>query len=81
MSLNLFGSIMTATTDFLQVQAFQAITTPVLSRSRFAEIIGVSEGTVLGWCNKGLLETYKIGKHSLVNIEALRRQCDQKALG
>jgi hypothetical protein len=71
---------MTATTDFSQVQAFQAITTPVLSRVRFSEIIGVSEGTVVGWCNKGLLETYKIGKHSLVNIEALRLQCREKGL-
>lgn len=81
MSLNLFGSIMTATTDFLQVQAFQAITTPVLSRVKFSEMIGVPEGVVTGWCNKGLIETFKIGKHSLINMEALRRQCDQKALG
>jgi hypothetical protein len=61
--------------------AFQAIATPILSRVRFAEIIGVSEGTVIGWCNKGLIETFKIGKHSLINMEALRRQCDQRTLG
>ena len=60
--------------------AFQAITTPILSRVKFAEIIGVSEGTVVGWCNKGLLETYKIGKHSLINMEALRLQCREKGL-
>jgi hypothetical protein len=71
---------MTATTDFSQTQAFQSITTPVLSRVRFSEIIGVSEGTVIGWCNKGLLETIKIGKHSLINMEALRLQCREKGL-
>jgi hypothetical protein len=56
------------------------ITSPVLSRVRFSEIIGVPEGVVTGWCNKGLLETYKIGKHSLINMEALRLQCREKGL-
>jgi hypothetical protein len=69
---------MSTTSDFPQSQAFQSITTPVLSRVRFSEIIGVSEGTVIGWCNKGLLETIKIGKHSLINMEALRLQCREK---
>jgi hypothetical protein len=66
---------------FAQIQsissAFSAIASPVLSRVRFSEIVGV----VTGWCNKGLIETFKIGKHSLINMEALRRQCGQRSLG
>jgi hypothetical protein len=70
---------------FAQIQsissAFSAIASPVLSRVRFSEIVGVPEGVVTGWCNKGLIETFKIGKHSLINMEALRRQCGQRSLG
>ena len=58
----------------------QAITLPVLSRTRFAELIGVDEGVVLGWVNKGYLSTVRLGKYSLINLEALRQSCADKVL-
>jgi len=58
----------------------QALTLPVLSRARFAELIGVDEGVVLGWVNKGYLSTVKLGKYSLINLEALRQSCADKVL-
>lgn len=58
----------------------QAINLPVLSRARFAELIGVDEGVVLGWVNKGYLSTVKLGKYSLINLEALRQSCADKVL-
>lgn len=58
----------------------QAITLPVLSRARFAELIGVDEGVVLGWVNKGYLSTIRLGKYSLINLEALRQSCADKVL-
>lgn len=58
----------------------QAINLPILSRSRFAELIGVDEGVVLGWVNKGYLSTVRLGKYSLINLEALRQSCSDKVL-
>lgn len=53
---------------------------PLLSRKKFADLIGVNEGVVLGWVNKGYLSTVRLGKYSLINVEALRQSCADKVL-
>ncbi len=60
--------------------ALQQVTLPILSRKKFADLIGVDEGVVLGWVNKGYLSTVRLGKYSLINVEALRQSCAEKVL-
>lgn len=54
-------------------------TMPVMSRSRFAEMIGVSEGVVAGWIARGYVPTYTIGKYTLINIALLNRMVLDKS--
>lgn len=49
--------------------------TPLVSREKFAELVGIEPGVVLGWCNKGYLPTVPMGRHSLVNLAKLSQQC------
>jgi hypothetical protein len=51
---------------------------PVVSRERFADMIGLPIGVVVGWCNKGLIPCVTVGKYSLINVELLRKQCLSK---
>lgn len=55
------------------------LTLPVISRSRFAEMIGVSEGVVQGWVAKGYIPTYSVGKYTLINLALLNRMALDKA--
>ncbi|ASU40253.1 hypothetical protein hmeg3_19465 [Herbaspirillum sp. meg3] len=51
---------------------------PLVSREKFAEMVfGTKEavGIVIGWCNKGLIPTYTVGKYSLISVELLKKQC------
>lgn len=48
---------------------------PVVSRERFADLLGLPPGVIVGWINKGMLPTVTIGKYSLVNVELLRKSC------
>lgn len=52
---------------------------PLVTRDRFAELTGLPVGVVQGFCNKGYLSTVKLGKYSLINLEALRKHCEEKA--
>ncbi|WP_112068109.1 hypothetical protein [Herbaspirillum rubrisubalbicans] len=51
---------------------------PVVSRERFAEMVGLPLGVVVGFINKGYLPTVSIGKYSLVNVAAIQRSCSEK---
>lgn len=51
---------------------------PLVSRERAAEMIGLPVGVIVGWCNKGLVPTLQIGKYSLINVELLRKRCLEK---
>lgn len=51
---------------------------PVMSRKRFAELIGVTEDTVGGWINRRYLPVIKIGKYSLVNVALLYQRALQQ---
>lgn len=66
--------------DLLHIeQVTSALNLPVISRSRFAEMIGVSEGVVQGWIAKGYIPTYTVGKYTLVNLALLNRMALDKA--
>ena len=47
------------------------VSIPVMTRERFAALVGVEEGVVRGWIDKGYLPTLKVGKHRLVNLSRL----------
>lgn len=49
--------------------------TPLVSRERFAEMIGCPLGVVQGWINKGYIPTVPVGKYSLINLELMRKNC------
>lgn len=54
------------------------IQAPCVTRERFAQMVGLPLGVVIGWCNKGLVPCYTVGKYSLINLELLRKQCLQR---
>ena len=60
-------------------QVASTLNLPVISRLRFAEMIGVSEGVVQGWIAKGYIPTYTVGKYTLVNLALLNRMALDKA--
>lgn len=64
--------------QFLPEQA-TTLTLPVISRSRFAEVIGIEEGVVQGWIARGYIPTYTIGKYTLINLALLNRMALDKA--
>ncbi len=48
---------------------------PVVTRERFAEMCGLPVGVIVGWCNKGLVPCFSIGKYSLINLALLEKKC------
>ena len=64
--------------QFIAEQATSLIV-PVISCSRFAEMIGIEEGVVRGWIGKGYIPTYSIGKYTLINLALLNRMALDKA--
>ncbi|MBW9333850.1 hypothetical protein FEE59_10065 [Herbaspirillum sp. RU 5E] len=51
---------------------------PLVTRERFAEMVGLPVGVIVGFINKGYLPTVSIGKYSLVNVAAIQRRCAEK---
>lgn len=49
--------------------------TPLVTREKFAQLVGIEPGVVLGWCNKGYIPTVPMGRHSLVNVALLSQFC------
>jgi len=62
----------------LVTQPLRNYASPVVSRERFAEMVGLPLGVVVGFINKGYLPTVSIGKYSLVNVAAIQRSCSEK---
>ncbi len=52
-----------------------AYASPVVTRERFAELVGLPIGVITGFANRGYIPTVSIGKYSLVNLELLRKRC------
>ncbi|SNS03330.1 hypothetical protein SAMN05192560_2316 [Methylobacillus rhizosphaerae] len=55
------------------IDTSQMPSVPVMSRKKFAEIVGVTEDTVTGWINRGYLPVVEIGKYRLVNLALLNK--------
>ena len=58
-----------------------AVIPPVVTRERFAALVGVDLGVVTGWCNKGYLPCVSLGKYSLVNVALLQKRALEKEFG
>ncbi len=48
---------------------------PLVTRERFAELVGLPIGVIIGFANRGYIPTVSVGKYSLVNLELLRKRC------
>lgn len=55
-----------------------ASSSPLVTRERFAEMVGLPLGVITGWCNKGLVPCVSIGKYSLINVALLVNRCVAK---
>ncbi len=55
------------------------VSSPLVTRARWAELVGLPIGVVTAQCDRGLLPTLRVGKYSLVNVEALRVLCARRA--
>lgn len=51
----------------------------LLTRERFAELVGLSHKTVYAMCDRGYLPTIHFGRRVFLNMESLRHQCIEKA--
>lgn len=60
------------------IHPFISLPVPVMHKKEFAKHVGVSEGVVEGWCNRGYIGTVTKGKHALVNLAELTEECMQK---
>lgn len=54
------------------------VSSPLVTRELFAQMVGLPLGVVTGWCNKGLVPCVSIGKYSLINIALLGHRCIAK---
>lgn len=51
---------------------------PLMSRTAFAQAIGLPIGVVTGFCNKGYLPTLALGRYSLINVALIQKRCLEK---
>lgn len=51
---------------------------PLLTRERFADLVGLTHATVFSMCDRGYLPTVHFGRRVFVNLETLRSQCAAK---
>lgn len=56
----------------------QVTPVPLMSRTKFAEHVGVTEDTVTGWINRGYLPVVEVGKYRLVNLALLNKMALSK---
>lgn len=55
----------------LQINA----STPLMSKARFAELVGFKPAVINGWATKGHIPTVMVGRHQLINVAAIQRDC------
>lgn len=53
---------------------------PVVTKERFAELSGLTEGVVQGMIEKGHLPSIKFGRYRMVNLALLMKDCAAMAL-
>jgi hypothetical protein len=51
---------------------------PVMTKERFAELVGVEVGVIRGMLDRGYLPSKKIGRHRFINVALLQVQCLQE---
>ena len=51
---------------------------PFLTRDRFASLVGVTPDTLERWIRDGRVQTYRMGKRSLVDVRQWMRDGDKK---
>ncbi len=51
-----------------QESSSNALSLPLISRERFAELSGIPDGVLKGWISKGYIPVYHVGKYCLVNL-------------
>lgn len=48
--------------------------TPLVTRERYAQMVGVSVDVVAGWISRGYVPVVGVGKYNLVNIALINQQ-------
>lgn len=51
---------------------------PLMSRTLFAQQVGVTEDVVTGWINRGYIPVVEVGKYRLVNLALLTKMALEK---
>ena len=51
---------------------------PLVTRERFSEMVGVTPDTVNKWIDRGFLPVFRVGRWSLVNVALLNARCLEK---
>lgn len=46
----------------------QLIFLPFISRTRFCELVGITDDVLAGWIRRGYIKTTKVGKRSMVDL-------------
>lgn len=64
----------------LQQASLAAVQLPLLTRERWADLVGLSHATVYSMCDRGYLPTIHFGRRVFINLEALRSMCADKVL-
>lgn len=49
--------------------------TPAVTKEKYAEMTGLSEGVVRGQMEKGDIPTIKVGRRRLVNVAKITQEC------
>lgn len=47
---------------------------PLVTRERFAELVGLPLGVIESQCDRGYWPTFRVGKYSLINLALLQSQ-------
>lgn len=51
------------------------LSAPLMTKNKFSELSGLSEEIIRGMVDRGHLPSMKIGKHRMINIAVLQREC------
>lgn len=50
----------------------------LMTLEKFAEVVGLPPGVVLGHLNRGIIPTVTLGRRRLINVVALQRELSRK---
>jgi len=61
-----------------QRNSIAPIPVPFITKGKFCELVGLTEGQLLGWIHRGYIPTMKKGRHRFVDLLGLFSQCAGK---